>query len=222
MLCMTSPESIWEQVNTTGQDSTKGFPINHVTLSDSKRDTSLIIDTVDRRFRCILEPISMPGITITLQSQYTPEGAKKAIANGKPQILYHGGFGGIPDLDTEEAKHFRKKYGVDLYSQGSIRMSDDDEEGYNRIIFQYLDRKFGKAWRYELPDWAVGFEPPVKEYTAAGVTCHVKIPNSDIDTDGKKKFNERIKSNYGQGWLILLSVTIAAGSLAFIWYGKKR
>ncbi len=94
------------------------------------------------------------------ESAYTPKGARKDISNGKPVILFGGGFGGTPDFNSTADKDFQRKYGVEFYSQGCIRMPDDDQEGYNQVIFAYLDKKYGTAWRHELRADAIGFEKP--------------------------------------------------------------
>lgn len=96
------------------------------------------------------------------ESPYTPKGAKKDIKSGKPVILFHGGLGGMPDFSSEADKNFQRKYGVEFFCQGCSRMPNDDQEGYNQVIFDYLDRMFGKEWRYELPDGAVAFAKPIK------------------------------------------------------------
>jgi hypothetical protein len=96
------------------------------------------------------------------ESPYTLKGAKKDIKSGKPVILFHGGFGGMPDFSSEADKNFQRKYGVEFFCQGCSRMPNDDQEGYNQVIFAYLDKKYGEGWRYELSEGAVGFEEPEK------------------------------------------------------------
>jgi hypothetical protein len=98
--------------------------------------------------------------SIVFESPYTSKGARKDIELGKPVILFSGGFAGIPDFNSEADKIFQKKYNVIFYSKGCIRMSDDDQEAYNQVIFDYLDKKFGDAWRFELREDAIGFEAP--------------------------------------------------------------
>ncbi|MGV3612172.1 MAG: hypothetical protein ACO1N0_14530 [Fluviicola sp.] len=99
---------------------------------------------------------------IKFESPYTPKGARKDLKNGKPVILFHGGFGGMPDFSSEQDKAFQRKYGVEFFSQGCMRMPDDDEEGYNQVIFDYLDKKYGVGWKYDLRYDAIGFDKPEK------------------------------------------------------------
>lgn len=100
--------------------------------------------------------------TIALESPYTPKGARNDIKTGKPVILFAGGFGGMPDFSSKEDREFQKKYGIKFYAQGCVRMPNDDQEGYNKVIFDYLDKKYGKDWRYEISDGAIAFEAPEK------------------------------------------------------------
>ncbi|MGV3612171.1 MAG: LPXTG cell wall anchor domain-containing protein [Fluviicola sp.] len=101
------------------------------------------------------------SVTIpALESPYTPKGAKKDIRKGKPEILFWGGMTGDPDFSSEEDKAFQRKYGVKFFCQGCIRMNNNDQEGYNQVIFAYLDKKHGTDWRYELPKGAVAFDYP--------------------------------------------------------------
>ena len=97
-----------------------------------------------------------------LESSYTPKSARKDLRKGNPVILFRGGLDGMPDFSSETDKAFQRKYGVNFYSQGCLRLPDDDQEGYNRVIFDYLDEKYGEGWRYELREGAVGFESPEK------------------------------------------------------------
>jgi hypothetical protein len=114
----------------------------------------------------ILKPVIFN--TAVFKSYFTPEGARKDIRKGEPRILFPGGFGS-PDLDSKADKAFEQKYGVTFYSQGCIRMEDDDETGYNEVVFAYLDKKFGEEWRNELRHDAIGFEAPKTSHSGTAV-----------------------------------------------------
>ena len=99
--------------------------------------------------------------TFVFNSPYNKEGAKAAIKAGKPFILFPGGPGGIPDFKSQKDKEFQKKYHVKFFSQGCTHLGENENEaGYNQVIFEYLDQKYGDEWRLELPNDAIGFEAP--------------------------------------------------------------
>jgi hypothetical protein len=101
------------------------------------------------------------SISFIISSNYNQEGAKTDIQEGKPRILFHGGFGGMPNFDSEQDREFQHKYHVDFFSQGCLKSGEnEDEEAYNKVIFAYLDKKHGTKWRLELRDDAIGFDTP--------------------------------------------------------------
>ena len=98
-------------------------------------------------------------ISKQLTSDYNAIGARKDIKKKNIRILFPGGFGGMPDFDNQKDIDFQKKYSVDFFSQGCIRMGEDEnEEEYNLTIFKYLDKKFGKSWRSEIRSDAIGLK----------------------------------------------------------------
>lgn len=100
--------------------------------------------------------------SIIFESRYTAKGAKADLKAGSAHILFSGGFGGMPDFSSEKDKEFQQKYGVEFFSQGCVHMgAKEDEAVYNRVVFAYLDKKYGKTWRYHLRNDAIGFEAPV-------------------------------------------------------------
>jgi hypothetical protein len=95
------------------------------------------------------------------ESPYNARGAKADLKKGNARILFPGGFGGMPDFNAEEDQLFQRKYGIDFFSQGCTRSGENENEAaYNQVVFAYLDKKFGKAWREELRPDAIGFEAP--------------------------------------------------------------
>ncbi|AUC15797.1 hypothetical protein BTO06_11840 [Tenacibaculum sp. SZ-18] len=105
------------------------------------------------------KPIFTHTVKVDFKSDFNIEGAKKAIKKEKIRILFPGGFGGMPDFDNEKDIAFQKKYSVEFFSQGCIRMGEDEnEEEYNQTIFAYLDKKYGKKWRNEIRDGAIGIK----------------------------------------------------------------
>jgi len=94
-----------------------------------------------------------------LSSDFNIKGAEKNIKEKNIRILFPGGFGGMPDFNNEEDISFQKKYSVEYFSQGCIRIGDDEnEKEYNETIFKHLDKKFGESWRNEIRTGAIGFK----------------------------------------------------------------
>lgn len=98
-----------------------------------------------------------------LYSRYNKSGALQDIKKHDMQILFSGGFGGIPDFSSAEDQLFQKRYGVIFHSQGCVHFgTEENESEYNQTIFAYLDKTYGSKWRYELRSDAIGFEAPVE------------------------------------------------------------
>lgn len=155
--------------------------LNPVDLTTSEKDSidpyqSLILRMDSSyftgwKFRPCILPLELDTISLSylfipksysFVSHYNEKGAETDIKEGDPRILFPGGFGGMPDFSSEVDREFQKKYRVEFFSQGCLRSGEyEDEEGYNQVIFDYLDKKYGKAWRYELRDNAIGFKAPV-------------------------------------------------------------
>ena len=97
-------------------------------------------------------------IEVEIKSLYTKKGAIKDIEAGKKRILFPGGFGCISSFDSDQNNTFQEKYKVIFLCQGCIRYRNDDEEGYNKAIFEYLDRTYGSVWRTEIRKDALGLK----------------------------------------------------------------
>jgi len=153
-----------DSLNSPQPIKTDSLPPFTVTMPDSLMlNTSLYFPTLGPWTSDSPTDLSQIFVSsIVFESPYTLEGAKNDIKIGKPRILFEGGFGGMPDFSSKADKIFQKKYNVKFYSQGCIRMPNDDQEGYNKVIFAYLDKKYGEGWRYELQPGAIGFEEPEK------------------------------------------------------------
>lgn len=98
-------------------------------------------------------------LTYEVLSNFNTEGAIKDIKKKNIRILFLGGFGRIPVFNNKKDVSFQKKYSVKFFSQGCIRMgNNENEEAYNQTIFKYLDKKFGKHWRNEIRKDPIGFK----------------------------------------------------------------
>lgn len=84
--------------------------------------------------------------------------AQRDIDSNTIHILFPGGFLGIPDFNNPKDTDFQDKYHVTFFAQGCIRSGLDNEDEYNRHIFKYLDKKYGKQWRAEIRDDAIALD----------------------------------------------------------------
>lgn len=89
-----------------------------------------------------------------------PKGAKKDLKNGEAIIWFPGGIFGC-DFSSKADQEFQNRYQVRFVSPGCGRFGDEDPDGYNQVIFQYLDKKYGTGWRDELRHDATGFKKPI-------------------------------------------------------------
>ena len=111
-------------------------------------------------FRCYLKSSSAGPFTLTILND--ADFAKAAIENGKPRILFPLKLTGVSHFHSKADKEFQKKYGVTFFRKDSVRIEGDDEAGYNRVIFAFLDQKFGNQWRFDLRADAIGFKAEEK------------------------------------------------------------
>ena len=84
---------------------------------------------------------------------FNKEGAYNDIEKGTPQLLLFNGINAqmsvSPEALEEELKS-EKKYGFRYYEFGCLPIDYEYMEAYSRVIFKYLDKKFGKIWRKEV------------------------------------------------------------------------
>lgn len=88
--------------------------------------------------------------------KYSKEKALKDIQADTPAILLQGGI--APVVYTTD-KSFEKKYNVTFLDFGCV--AADRKEcliAYNKTIFEYLDKTFGKKWRKEIRKDAIGLK----------------------------------------------------------------
>lgn len=100
-----------------------------------------------------------------------PKGARKDLKNGEALIWFPGGFVGC-DFSSEADQEFQNRYQVRFVSPGCCRWGDEDPEGYNEVIFQHLDKKYGKGWRDELRHDAKGFTAPKTSNAAKDISLN--------------------------------------------------
>ncbi len=130
-------------------------------------------------------------IICNFYSRYNKAGALQDIKKHEMQILFSGGFGGMPDFSSAEDQLFQKRYGATFHSQGCVHYGEEEnEEEYNQTIFAYLDKTYGPKWRYELRSDAIGFEAPpeIPDFKELTTAAALLVPESN-NNDGKTSVN---------------------------------
>ena len=83
------------------------------------------------------------------------EMALKDIIKGKPKLLLAGG---IAPVIYETDKTFQIKYGVSFFDYGCVSPSQECMLAYNKTVFEYLDKTYGKDWRKEIRKDIIGLK----------------------------------------------------------------
>lgn len=73
-------------------------------------------------------------------------------------------LGGIASVITKDDLAFAKKYNVRFHDFGCIAPENFEEyEVKNTLIFEYLNKNYGKQWQKEIKSSVLGFEKWVKK-----------------------------------------------------------
>jgi hypothetical protein len=102
-------------------------------------DTTVIVSQKD-----------IKGLVLALKYDcigFDKDSAYQDIKNGEPKLLLSGG---IAPWFGEDDDVFEKKYGFKYYEFGCQHVVMECVEAYSSIVFDYLDKKFGKKWRKEV------------------------------------------------------------------------
>ena len=81
------------------------------------------------------------------------EKALADIENGEINILESSGI--APVFHKSDSK-FTKKYNVNFVEYGCEPIAEESLREYNRTVFEYLDKKYGKKWRKKIRKDIVG------------------------------------------------------------------
>jgi len=81
------------------------------------------------------------------------EKALKDIKNGEINILESSGI--APVIYKSDSK-FAEKYNVKFIEYGCEPIATESLYEYNRTVFEYLDKKYGKKWRKEIRKNIIG------------------------------------------------------------------
>lgn len=81
----------------------------------------------------------------------------KIEVNSKTQTIYI--IGGIASTITKEDLDFAKKYNIQYYDFGCLAPVNFKEyEAKNAIVFEILNKEYGKQWQKEIKSSAMGFD----------------------------------------------------------------
>lgn len=83
------------------------------------------------------------------------EKAQKDIKSGKPMLLLSGG---IAPVSTPKDDYFEKKYAIKYHDFGDSPQNAKCSAAYNKVVFAFLDKKFGKAWRRDARADVIGLK----------------------------------------------------------------
>jgi len=75
------------------------------------------------------------------------------IIEGRPRLILKGGMV-VSKIHGQEI--FETNYGIKYYDFGCISLDQESITSYNKVIFKFLDKKYGKKWRKEVRKDVVG------------------------------------------------------------------
>jgi hypothetical protein len=81
--------------------------------------------------------------------------AEQDIKRGKAKLLLAGGLSPIYYFGQEA---FEKKYRITYYEYGCMPPDEKCVMEYNKAIFAYLDKQYGKKWRKEVRKDVIGYK----------------------------------------------------------------
>jgi hypothetical protein len=81
-------------------------------------------------------------------SGYNESVAQQDIADGKPRLLLQGGMAPVRRAGDAAVE---KQFNVAYHDFGCVRPAEDRcLKEYSQVVFAYLDKKYGKAWRTQV------------------------------------------------------------------------
>lgn len=185
--------------------------IGEDSASVEKKDSQTVL--VDGSHKGIISATNL------FDSEFTPKGARKAIKEGKPKILYYVGMGVPYCINELLLPSFEKKYNVSYWPLGCVRMGKTDEGGYNEVIFKYLDRHYGPRWRYEIYPLASGFEIPPSIKEKVEIECALERGADENSEDDYIPLSTPSPS--GMTWELGLPLAVVFG-LFFVFNSKIK
>jgi hypothetical protein len=97
-------------------------------------------------------------LCLTLQAQEKKQNETiKIEINSTTKTIYV--LGGIASVITKEDLVFAKKYNIQFHDFGCIAPTNFKEyEAKNELVFNYLNKTYGKQWQKEIKPSVLGFE----------------------------------------------------------------
>jgi hypothetical protein len=96
------------------------------------------------------------SFAIQAQEKKQKENIKIEI-NSNTKTIYV--LGGIASVITKEDLAFAKKYNIQFHDFGCIAPTNFKEyETKNELVFEYLNKIYGKQWQKEIKQSVMGFE----------------------------------------------------------------
>jgi hypothetical protein len=88
-------------------------------------------------------------------SEVSTNQARQDIEQGKAKLLL---VGGIASIHYEGQEVFEKKYKVSYYDYGCTPPDEKYVKEYNKAIFAYLDKQYGRKWRKQVRKDVIGYK----------------------------------------------------------------
>jgi len=119
-------------------------------------DTLIDIERCTSDFSFVVKLPSIAGSVHVILSEFNARGARRDILKNNMRILLPGGL--IQETTNASDSLFEQKYHVRFLSQGCVRLPGEDQHAYNQKIFNYLDKHYGRRWRREIRQDAIGLK----------------------------------------------------------------
>jgi len=100
-------------------------------------------------------------LTFVVDEKEAEKMAELDIKNGIPFLLIMGGI--APTIITTDPQ-FEKKYEIYFFEFGCSGPENEIIIAYNKIIFEHLNKTYGKDWMKEVRDDVIGFKEWKRNY----------------------------------------------------------
>lgn len=123
-------------------------PLGNVTLSANWMGYNPIDTTVSVTRNLVVD------LKLKAQCTFNNQTAKSDIKEGKSKLLLVGSV--APTANSRKDRKFMRKYRVAYYDFGDRIIAVECIEGYNKVIFEYLDKTYGHKWRKAVRQDVIG------------------------------------------------------------------
>jgi hypothetical protein len=135
-------------------DSLGSFRLDN--LKQGKYELKVIGDSfsnIDTTITIVDKPITSLKLLAISECGVNQDIAQRDISNQKQRLLLAGGIAPVMYIHQDR---FEKKYNVLYDDFGCLAPNHDCIVKYNKVIFKYLDSKYGKKWRKEVRKDVIG------------------------------------------------------------------